>query len=64
VPYAHDPAIRRIPPTGGEAKLVVRVDFPFVGTNDLWLGLDPTDVPLILRDTGTRDIYALTLEGK
>jgi hypothetical protein len=29
-----------------------------------WLGLDPTDAPLLLRDTGTDEIYALTLEQK
>jgi hypothetical protein len=28
------------------------------------LGLDPTDAPLVLRDTGSSDIYALTLEEK
>ena len=29
-----------------------------------WLGLDPTDAPLLLRDAGTDEIYALTLEQK
>jgi hypothetical protein len=29
-----------------------------------WLGLDPTDAPLLLRDTGTDEIYAFTLEQK
>ena len=29
-----------------------------------WFGLDPTDAPLLLRDIGTSDIYALTLEQK
>jgi hypothetical protein len=29
-----------------------------------WLGLDPTDAPLLLRDVGTPNIYALTLERK
>jgi hypothetical protein len=27
-------------------------------------GLDPDDTPLLLRDVGTDDIYALTLETK
>ena len=27
-----------------------------------YIGLDPTDAPLLLRDIGTEDIYALTLE--
>ena len=29
-----------------------------------WMGLDPTDAPLLLRDIGSDDIYALTLEEK
>ena len=32
------------------------------GYFDLWFGLDPTDAPLLLRDIGSDDIYALTLE--
>ena len=64
--YASDPAaVLRIPVTGGEAKLVVVLkDFRYTGTWGLWLGLDPTDAPLMLRDVGTSDIYALTLERK
>jgi Tol biopolymer transport system component len=27
-----------------------------------WLGLDPTDAPLVLRDTGSQQIYALDLQ--
>jgi hypothetical protein len=60
--YPHDPAILRIPATGGEAKLVVSLkDFRFIGFR---FGLDPTDTPLILRDVSTTDVYALTLEEK
>ena len=63
--WASDPAILRIPATGGEAKLVVSLkDFPFTGTLGLWFGLDPTDTPLMLRDVSTSDVYALTLEEK
>jgi Tol biopolymer transport system component len=29
-----------------------------------WMGLDPTGAPLMLRDIGNSDIYALTLEEK
>ncbi len=29
-----------------------------------WMGLDPTDAPLLLRDISSNDIYALTLEEK
>jgi Tol biopolymer transport system component len=62
--YGDDPAILRIPVTGGEAKIVAPVGFPFTGTNAPWFGLDPTDAPLMLRDVSTNDVYALTLEQK
>ena len=63
--YATDPAILRIPVTGGEAKVVVSLkNFPVTGTYGLWFGLDPTDAPLMLRDASTTDVYALTLEEK
>ena len=29
-----------------------------------WIGLDPQDTPMLLRDVGSDDIYALTLETK
>jgi hypothetical protein len=54
--------ILRIPVTGGEAKLVVSLkNLPYIGTNGVWFGLDPTDAPLMLRDASTTDVYALTL---
>jgi eukaryotic-like serine/threonine-protein kinase len=63
--YVDDPAILRIPVTGGEAKMVVSLkDFRFTGTLDVWFGLDPTDAPLMLRDASTSDVYALTLDQK
>lgn len=62
--YAVNPAILRVPAAGGEAKVVAPVGFPYTGTFGLWLGLDPTDAPLMLRDVSTTDIYALTLEEK
>jgi len=63
--YADNPAILRIPVTGGEEKVVVDLKgFPFTGTIGLWFGLDPTDAPLMLRDVSTSDVCALTLEEK
>jgi eukaryotic-like serine/threonine-protein kinase len=60
-----DPAILRIPITGGEPKVIVGLkDFPSTGTFGGWFGLDPTDAPLLLRDVSTTDVYALTLEEK
>jgi Tol biopolymer transport system component len=63
--YTDDPAILRIPATGGDPNLVVSLkDFRYTGTLGLWFGLDPTDAPLMLRDASTTDVYALTLEQK
>jgi hypothetical protein len=38
--------------------------FRFTGALAIWFGLDPYDTPLLIRDVGTEDIYALTLETK
>jgi hypothetical protein len=38
--------------------------FRYTGAFTLWMGLDPTDTPMLIRDVGTDDIYALTLERK
>jgi hypothetical protein len=29
----------------------------------IWLGLDPDDSPLMLRDTGTQDVYSIDWEA-
>ena len=58
--------IYRIPISGGDEERIVDLkEFRNIGwyTNG-WLGLDPTDAPLLLRDAGTDEIYALTLEQK
>jgi hypothetical protein len=55
----------RVPVSGGEATKVVDLKgFQQTGWWGDWMGLDPTDAPLFLRDVGTDDIYALTLEEK
>jgi serine/threonine protein kinase len=54
-----DLAVLRIPITGGNPQVVVDLE-DFHST--MWMGLDPTDAPLMLRDVGTNDIYALRLE--
>jgi Tol biopolymer transport system component/DNA-binding winged helix-turn-helix (wHTH) protein len=60
-----DPGVYRIRPTGGEAERVVDLKgFRFTGVWRYFLGLDPEDTPLLLRDTGTDDIFALTLEER
>jgi eukaryotic-like serine/threonine-protein kinase len=63
--YTDDRGVYQIPSAGGkEVRIVDMKDVPTTGAYGLWLGLDPTDAPLLLRDTGTSDIYALTLETK
>jgi eukaryotic-like serine/threonine-protein kinase len=37
-------------------------NFPIVGSHGPWLGLDPDDSILVLKDTGLQDIYALDWE--
>jgi serine/threonine protein kinase len=61
--FPSDPAVLRIPISGGSPQVVVKMkDFHYTGTFGVWMGLDTTDAPLILRDVGTSDIYALRLE--
>jgi DNA-binding winged helix-turn-helix (wHTH) protein/Tol biopolymer transport system component len=53
----------RIPVEGGkEERLVDMTDWHLTGYWVYSLSLDPTDAPLVLRDVGSDDIYALTLE--
>jgi DNA-binding winged helix-turn-helix (wHTH) protein/Tol biopolymer transport system component len=55
----------RIPVEGEkEERLVDMTDWRLTGYWVYSLSLDPTDAPLVLRDTGSDDIYALTLEEK
>jgi DNA-binding winged helix-turn-helix (wHTH) protein/Tol biopolymer transport system component len=55
--------VHRFPLSGGPAERVVDLkDVSFIGYFDHWFGLDPNDTPLLLRNSGTSDIYALTLE--
>jgi Tol biopolymer transport system component len=65
VPFLKGPGVFRIPTTGGNAELVADTkDVHYTGYFREWFGLDPTDTPLLLRDAGTQDIYALSLERK
>jgi hypothetical protein len=49
---------------GVEERVVDLKGFRSTGAFTAWLGLDPNDAPLLIRDVGTADIYALTLEQK
>jgi Tol biopolymer transport system component len=58
-----DPGVFRVRVSGGDAERVVDLKgFRYTGAFTLWMGLDPTDTPMLIRDAGTDDIYALTLE--
>ena len=60
-----DAAVLRVPVSGGPAEQVIDLkDFRLGGFWGFWMGLDPTDAPLLLRDEGTEEIYALTLDRK
>jgi len=48
--------------TGSTSRIVDLRNFRSTGVYDAWLGLDPEDNPLLLRDRGNSDVYALTLE--
>ena len=63
-PFEH-PGVRRIRISGGAEESVVYLrTFRFTGFYAGTMGLDPTDAPLLLRDIGTDDIFALTIEQK
>lgn len=60
-----DPGVYRIRPAGGQAECIVDLKgFHFTSVVCGWMGLDPEDAPILLRDAGGKDIYALTLQQK
>jgi Tol biopolymer transport system component/DNA-binding winged helix-turn-helix (wHTH) protein len=59
-----DKGIFRIRAGGGDPERVASLKSIDLGGWWSWVGLDPDDTPLVLRDTGSNDIYALTLEEK
>ena len=64
-PWGDDPGVFRIRRSGGDAERIVDLKgFRFTGTYAFWMGLDPDDTPMLLRDVGTDDIYGLTLDRK
>jgi DNA-binding winged helix-turn-helix (wHTH) protein/Tol biopolymer transport system component len=55
--------IFRIPVIGGKPQRLFDLkDVKMTGRLTFSLSLDPTDAPLLLRETGSSEIYALTLE--
>ena len=64
-PKDDNPGVFRVRIPGGNLERVVDLKgFRYTGAFTLWMGLDPTDTPMLLRDVGANDIYALTLEQK
>lgn len=64
----NQPGIYRFPLKGGKAEAVVQggafSDIHQTGWYGAWISLDPDDVPIVFRDVGTNEIYALTLDRK
>ncbi len=59
--YVDDPGVFRVRVANGQVeRLFSLANIGFTGTLGSWMGLDPTDAPLMLHDRGTNDIYALT----
>lgn len=63
VRWTADAAIRRIRVADGKQETLTDLtDARYTGFYTLWMGLDPGDSPMMLRDAGNDDIYALTLK--
>lgn len=55
----------RIRVSGSKAEMIVDLkDWHDAGWFGRYMGLDPADAPLLLRDIASEDIYALTLSQK
>lgn len=62
---AGESAVFRIRSSGGKAERLADLKgVRQTGVYLNWMGLDPEDTPLLLRDAGGDDIYALALEQK
>ena len=60
-----DQGVIRIPVIGGNEEHIIDMsNWHITGSLSFSMTLDPTDAPLVLRDVGSDDIYALTLEEK
>jgi hypothetical protein len=61
--WPDNPAVLRIRITDREVEQVSNLtNLPTTGKVGPWLGLGPDDSLLVLKDTGTQDIYALDWE--
>ena len=63
VRWTNDPAVLRIRAADGMRESLADLKgVQYTGVYSLWMGLDQADTPMMLRDVGTDDIYALMLE--
>jgi len=61
--WPENPGVFRMRVSDSFVELVVSLkDFQPTGYWEDWMGLDPNDAPLLLRDTGLQDVYALDCE--
>jgi len=65
IKWTPDSAVVRVRTQDGKREPVIDLKgVRCTGVFSIWLGLDPTDAPMMLRDVGTEDIYSLTLDSK
>jgi serine/threonine protein kinase/Tol biopolymer transport system component len=61
--WPENPGVFRMALSNNAVELVADLkDFRPTGYFDDWMSLDPNDAPLLMRDTGTQDVYALDAE--
>jgi eukaryotic-like serine/threonine-protein kinase len=61
--WPENPAVFRVALSNSAVEQVADLkNFRPTGYWDDWMGLDPGDAPLLMRDTGTQDVYALDSE--
>jgi DNA-binding winged helix-turn-helix (wHTH) protein/Tol biopolymer transport system component len=65
VKWTGDSAVNRIRAADGKRETVTDIKgAQYTGVYTLWMGLDPSDTPMMLHDIGSDEIYALKLEKK
>ncbi|UWZ81939.1 winged helix-turn-helix domain-containing protein [Occallatibacter riparius] len=65
VKWGDSPALLRIHIADGRQETVADLKgVQYTGVYTLWMGLDPADAPMMLRDAGTDDIYSLALQSQ
>jgi Tol biopolymer transport system component/DNA-binding winged helix-turn-helix (wHTH) protein len=63
VKWTEPQALLRIRVADGKQEVLADLKgVQYTGVYTLWMGIDPADSPMMLRDAGTDDIYSLTLQ--